>query len=59
MTPEDLEKLLKLIALINQGAKAITDILANRATQAGMSNKDLFIRAEKHNEEALDIITNL
>lgn len=59
MTNEELEKLLKLIALIQMGAKAVTEILANKATQGGMTTQDLFTRAEEHNNQALDIINNL
>lgn len=59
MTPEDLEKLLKLLVLIQQGLKAANEILVNKATQGGMSTQDILVRAEKHNEEALDIINAL
>lgn len=59
MTPEELEKLLKLIALIQQGAKALTEVLANKATQGDMTTEEIFMRAEQHNEEALSIINDL
>lgn len=59
MTPEDLEKLLKLIALINASAQEVTKLLANKATQGGLTTEQLFARAEEHNDAALEVIKNL
>lgn len=55
----DFERILKLLALVQQGTKAITEILANKSTQGGMIPSELFDRAEEHTKEALDIIDKL
>lgn len=59
MTPDELDKLLKILALIQQGLAKANEILANKATQEGLTTDELFIRANKHNEEALVIINDL
>lgn len=59
MSPTDLEKLLKIFALIQQGLLAANQILANKASQGGMETKDIFARAEQHTDEALAIINTL
>lgn len=59
MNPADFEKLLKLLALIQQGLVAVNEILVNKASQGGMDEKALSDRAEEHTKEALDIINAL
>lgn len=59
MDANELEKLLKLLTLIQAGLAKANEILANKATQDGMTTEDIFKRAEQHNEEALNIINQL
>lgn len=59
MSPADLEKLLKIFALIQQGLLAANQILANKASQGGMDTKAIFERAEQHTDDALSIINAL
>lgn len=59
MDANELEKLLKLLALIQAGIRAANEILVNKATQGGMTTEEIFARAEKHNDEALELINNL
>lgn len=59
MSPDELEKLLKILALIQQGLVAANQILANKASQGNMDTTAIFARAEQHNSDALDIINAL
>lgn len=59
MTADELEKLLKILALIQAGLAKANEILANKASQGGMDTKAIFDRASQHNSDALDIINAL
>jgi len=55
----DLERILKLTALINQGIVELQNILQNRRSQEGKTDLEIAEHAEKANAEARALIEAL
>lgn len=59
MTPADLERLMKLIALGQQAFIQVANIINNHKAQEGKTINQIALEAEKTTEEAIEIINNL
>lgn len=59
MTPEQIERLLKLIALGTSAFMEAQIIINNHKMQAGKTEEQVLDEAQKKTEEALEIINNL
>lgn len=59
MTPEDLDKLLKLIALGQAAFAEAINLINNHFSQGGKTDSELLDRSQQHTQEALDIINKL
>lgn len=55
----DVERLLKLGALITQAIQEFTNILANKEAQKGRTEDENFAHAEERNKEARKLIEAL
>lgn len=55
----DIEKLMKLMALVTQGVQEISNIIANKEAQKGRTEDENFDHAEKRNAEARRLIDAL
>lgn len=56
---QELEKLMKLIALVTQGVNEIANILANKEAQKGRTEDENFAHGEERNKEARRLIDAL
>ena len=59
MSPEALERLLKLLALLAAGAMEAQAIINNHKAQEGKTNEQILTEAEAKTNEALEIINKL
>lgn len=55
----DIERILKLTALIQAGIAELGNILANKRVQAGKTDQEIFDHAEQANAEARALIEKL
>lgn len=59
LSAEDLEKILKLTALIQAGIAELGNIVANKRAQSGKTDQEILDHAEQTNAEARKMIENL
>lgn len=55
----DIEKLIKLIALVQQGILEVNNMIANHKAQEGKTDIEISEHAEKANKEARELIDRL
>lgn len=56
---KDLERILQLIALVNQGIKEVENILANKEAQKTRTEDENFAHAKERNKVAKELIEAL
>lgn len=59
MGESDLEKILKIIALLQQGIVEVANFIQNKQAQGGKTTNEIFAHAEKANAEAKNLIDSL
>lgn len=59
MTVEELERITKLIALVQMGANQLIPLIARLREQGGETNEQILAHAEKANAEARKLIDAL
>lgn len=59
MTIEELERITKLIALVQMGANQLIPLIARLREQSGETNEQILAHAEKANAEARKLIDAL
>lgn len=59
MTPEELDRYLKLFALVTQGLQQLLPFLERMKQQGGETTEQILVHAEEANKEARKIIDAL
>lgn len=59
LSAEDLARIIKLTALVQQGILELNNIIQNKHQQAGKTDEEILDHAEKANAEAKALIENL
>ena len=59
MDATELERILKIIALVQQGILELSNFIQNKQSQGGKTTQEILAHAEQANKEAKDLINAL